>query len=269
MAANKSNTIPGDVVFKLYDTHGFQQDIIERIATINNLNMDKDGFENMLKKHKSRHKTAFKEQTNKNMALCFQQAVNKLTENGIRNTNDEYKYKYSSKGEEIVFKPLKSKLVAILNDDGVWLDVLETNTKHKYYLITETTNFYCEEGGQAPDLGVIKISKNLDFNVETVFKIRDYVFHKGSFKIYDKNGDKYVKLGEEVILEIDGTRRLDIMRNHTAIHLLNAAIRKVLPDSVVCQVGSKVTDENLMLNLSVYGDKLTQKVVVEAQELVR
>ncbi|GBP24417.1 Alanine--tRNA ligase, mitochondrial [Eumeta japonica] len=146
---NKSTMMPADVIFKLYDTHGFPEHIIERIAELNNLTMDKGGFQNLLMQHKSRHKTAFKEQT-----------------------------------------------------DGVF---------------------------------------------ETL--------------------DSDVMLNDLVSLKIDSERRLKIMRNHTGIHLLNAAIRKVLSDSVVCQMGSNVSDKGMLLYLSLYGKKISHEIVMETQNL--
>lgn len=269
MATNKLSVIPGEVVFKMYDTHGFQLDTIDRIAKLNNLSVDKDGFHKLLTQHKFRHKTAFKEQTDNKMASSFEETIQRLSKTGIEKTNDEFKYNYSLDGNKIIFQPLKSKLVAILNSDGDWLDFLEMNESNLYYLITEGTNFYCEEGGQNADTGYMSISKDVNFIVDSVFKIRDLIFHKGRFVIKNLCDNKYLKLGNEVILHVDVEKRLKIMKNHTAIHLLNAAIKKVLSNSVVCQVGSNVTDKGFVLKLSVYGEKITQKIVLEAQELVR
>lgn len=266
MAKQKSAVIPGELVFKLYDTHGFQSELIERIASINNLEIDKKRFWKLLADHKSRHKTAFKEQTS-NRGLLFDTAVEKILKEGFKSTNDQHKYDYLAVGNEIQFKPLKTKLLAILNQECDWIDFLEPCEDRPYYLVTEDTNFYCEEGGQIADSGTIFFNDNVTFNVDNVFKIRDFVFHKGHFKVVASNS--YVNYRSDVVLEIDADKRLNVMRNHTGVHLLNSAIRKVLPNSVVCQTGSSVTDRGFSLNLCVYGDKLTQKVILAAQELIR
>ncbi|CAG9789503.1 unnamed protein product [Diatraea saccharalis] len=268
MSKLNSNIIPGELVFKLYDTHGFQEEIIERLARLNNLEIDKKGFWKLLSEHKSRHKTAFKEQAS-NRALLFDKAIEKIIDSGIKSTNDQYKYNYAPKDDAIRFEPLETKLVAILNEDCEWIDFLEPCEDRTYYLVTEDTNFYCEEGGQIADRGVIRVSDKVTFAVDSVFKIRDFVFHKGRFSVVKVTENNYINYRSDVTLEIDANRRVNVMRNHTAIHLLNAAIRKVLPHSVVCATGSSVTDNGLYLNLSVYGEKLTQEVVLNAQELVR
>lgn len=266
MSKINSSIIPGELVFKLYDTHGFQEDVIERIAKLNNLEIDKKGFWKLLSNHKSRHKTAFKEQTTKT-GIMFDKAIEKLNKNGIKKTNDQPKYDYTDLGDEVLFKPLKSKLLALLNEDGEWLDFSEPCEDKPYYIVTESSNFYCEEGGQIADDGVIHFNRNLNFKVDSVFKIRDIIFHKGHF--VDTDGDSYVKLGNSVLLEINSEKRLNVMLNHTGVHLLNAAIREVLPNSVICQTGSSVTDKYFTLNLSVYGEKLSYNVVIEAQDLIK
>lgn len=268
MSKHKSSTVPGELVFKLYDTYGFQEDLIDRIATLNNLEIDRKGFWKLLSEHKSRHKAVFKEQTS-NKGLLFDSAIEKIIQNGVKATNDQHKYDYAAVSNKIQFKPLKTKLVAILNQDCEWIDVLEPCEDRPYYLVAEDSNFYCEEGGQIADTGFINVNKNMTFKVDSVFKIRDFVFHKGFFKVNKEVESNYVNNESEVVLEIDAERRLNVMRNHTGVHLLNAAIRKVLPNSVVCPTGSSVTDRGLYLNLSVYGEKLSQKVVMDAQELIR
>ncbi|XP_049878107.1 alanine--tRNA ligase, mitochondrial [Pectinophora gossypiella] len=268
MSKQTTNVMPGELVFKLYDTHGFQEDIIERIAKQNNLDIDKKTFWKLLAQHKAKHKTALKEQSS-NKGLLFDKAIEKLVKKRYKSTNDLPKYDYANKSGKITFPSLRTKLVAILNEDITWIDCLDPAENKPYYLVTESTNFYCEEGGQASDSGVIRLKEGVTFNVDNAFKIRDFVFHKGYFHIHPKCVKPYVLCDDEVEMSIDSEKRLNIMKNHTAVHLLNAAIRKALPNSVVCQIGSSVTDKGLSLNLSVYGEKLSPKVVKEAEELVR
>ncbi|XP_063367685.1 alanine--tRNA ligase, mitochondrial [Cydia amplana] len=267
MAKQNSSVIPAELVFKLYDTHGFQEDVIERIAKLNNLTIDKKGFWKLLQQHKTRHKTAIQEQT-ASRAQMFDKAIDNLKKDNINSTDDSYKYKYSIVDNKLKFEPLKTKVAAILNEEGQWIDFLEPSENQPYYLITKDTNFYCEEGGQIADSGVIHINKKVYLKVDSVFKIRDFVFHKGCFTITDAIDNDF-GCDSEVLLEIDSEKRVNVMRNHTAVHLLNAAVRKVLPDSVVCQTGSSVTDKGLSLNLSVYGHRLTQDVVMRVQDLIR
>lgn len=268
MSKLDSPVIPGALVFKLYDTHGFQESVIERIAALNNLKIDMKHFYVLLKEHKSRHKAALKEQADQRGGT-FEKAIDNIKKNGTEKTNDQFKYNYSVQNNCLIFEPLRTKVVALLDEELEWIDHAEPMEVRPYYLVTEDTNFYCEEGGQCGDLGEIRVNKNLKLNVDSVFKIKDFVFHKGFFKIADHRENSYVNSKSEVTLMINCEKRLKTMRNHTALHLLNAAVRKVLPNSVVCQMGSSVTEKGLVLNLSVYGEKLTQQVVTDAQNLIR
>lgn len=269
MSKQDSTVIPGDLVFKLYDTHGFQEDVIDRIAELNNLTIDKHGFWKLLSKHKTRHKTSFKER-GAHKGHLFDEAVKTLIKNGYNSTNDLFKYDYKAIGKNVEFKTLKTKLIAILNEECVWIDFLEACDNRPYYLVTKDTNFYCEEGGQAADEGMIYVNDNVALQVDSVFKIQGFVFHKGFFAVGGERGVKnFLNCDSEVELEIDEERRLRLMRNHTGVHLLNAAVRKVLPKSVVCPVGSSVTEKGLSLNLSVYGEKLSQNVMLDVLNLIR
>ncbi|KAI5642796.1 tRNA synthetases class II (A) domain-containing protein [Phthorimaea operculella] len=268
MANLNAAVIPGGLVFKLYDTHGFQEDVIELIAKQNNLEIDKKGFWKLLSEHKARHKTALKEQTS-NRGLLFDQTITSLIKDGYTSTDDQPKYHYIVENNLPVFQSLFTKLIAILNNDIERIDVSEPSENRQYYLVTEKTNFYCEEGGQTSDSGEIRFKNGITFKVDSVFKIRDFVFHKGHFEI-DENCEKpYVTCQDKVELCVNIEKRLRTMQNHTATHLLNSALRKVLSNSVVCQIGSSVSDRGLSLNLSVYGEKLSQKVILAAQDLVR
>ena len=266
MAKQNSTEIPGELVFKLYDTHGFQEDIINRIAKLNNLTIDNKSFWKLLSKHKTRHKTAFKEQA-KSQGQMFEEAIKSLKKNGYSNTNDLPKYDYTPNGKDIEFKPLKTKIIGILNENLEWVDYLQACENRTYYIVTKDTNFFCEEGGQASDEGMIFISENIALDVKSVFKIQGFVFHKGHFSVAGTRTT--VNHEMDVELEIDEDRRYKLMQNHTGVHLLNAAVRRVLPNSVVCPTGSSVTDKGLSLNLSVYGDKLSQDVMMDVQNLIR
>ncbi|KAJ2944644.1 hypothetical protein O0L34_g4000 [Tuta absoluta] len=268
MARLNSAVMPGGLVFKLYDTHGFQEDLIEQIAKKNNFEIDKKGFWKLLSDHKARHKTALKEQSS-NRGLLFDKTITSLIKDGYTSTDDEPKYNYIVENSLPVFQSCFTKLIAVLNEEIEQIDVLEPSENRLYYLVTEKTNFFCEEGGQNADTGEIKIKNGLTFKVDSVFKIRDFVFHKGHFEIDSACEKPYVKCQSRVELCVNIERRLRTMQNHTATHLLNAALREVLPNSVICQIGSSVTHRGLTLSLSVYGEKLSQNVIMAAQALVR
>ncbi|KPI92072.1 Alanyl-tRNA synthetase, mitochondrial [Papilio xuthus] len=271
MSKMKCATIPGEIVFKLYDTHGFPEDVIQRIATLNNVDIDKRGFWNLLARHKSKHKTAFKERAQKELA--FDNIIDRLLKSNITRTDDAYKYHYLYENNEVLFQPLQCNLVAIVNEDGEWIDFLDPCETAPYYLVTDRTNFFCEEGGQEADTGLLTISDHVYMKVEKVFKVRDFVFHKGHFVVNRSGGRCYVRCGVGagvgVRAEVCGARRLRLMQHHTATHLLHAALRRLLPRTALCQTGAAVTPAGLALTLALYGDKLTHQVLLDAEELVR
>ncbi|KAH9642979.1 hypothetical protein HF086_013540 [Spodoptera exigua] len=247
MAKQKSTEIPGELVFKLYDTHGLQEDLIKRIADLNKLSIDNKGFWSLLAKHKARHKTAMKEQDNRGQ--LFDEALKNLRSNGYVNTNDQLKYDYIQKEKKIEFKTLKTKIIGILNEDLDWIDFLDPCSDRPYYIVTKDTNFYCEEGGQEADRGAIYFNQNMVMEVDSVFKLQDFVFHKGHFLLTNEKKTNCVHCDMDVELEIDEERRLKLMQNHTGVHLLNAAVRRVLSKSAICPTGSSVTENGLLLNL--------------------
>ncbi|KPJ16984.1 Alanyl-tRNA synthetase, mitochondrial [Papilio machaon] len=269
MSKINSATIPGEIVFKLYDTHGFPENVIERIAKLNNLDIDKKAFWKLLTEHKSKHKTAFKERAQK--GLAFDDIIDRLLKSNIKRTDDTYKYNYLYENNEVRFEPLQCDLVAIVNEDGEWIDFLDPCETSPYYLVTDRTNFFCEEGGQEADTGVIRISDDVYMKVEKVFKVRDFVFHKGHFVVNRSGGRCYVRCGAGAgaRAEVCGARRLRLMQHHTATHLLHAALRRLLPRTALCQTGAAVSPAGLALTLTLYGDKLTQEVLLHAEELVR
>ncbi|XP_050551632.1 alanine--tRNA ligase, mitochondrial-like [Spodoptera frugiperda] len=267
MSKQKSTVIPGELVFKLYDTHGLHEEVIKQIADLNKLSIDNKGFWSLLAKHKTRHKTAIKEQDNRGQ--LFNEALKTLRTNGYTNTNDQPKYDYVQTEEKIEFKPLKTQIIGILNETLDWIDFLEPCSDRPFYIVTKDTNFYCEEGGQEADRGAIYFNKNIAMEVESVFKLQDFVFHKGYFLIKNERTTNCVYCDMNVEMEIDEERRLKLMQNHTGVHLLNAAVRRVLSKSAVCPTGSSVTENGLSLHLSVYGEKLSQKVMLDVQDLIR
>lgn len=142
-------------------------------------------------------------------------------------------------------------------------DVLESNSIVKYQdkniLILDKTPFYAEKGGQISDIGIIKFD-NYEFNVIDVKQVGDSILHiledECSIDLIDK----------KVIAKVDSERRWDIMRNHSATHLLHEALRRVLGEHIQ-QQGSLVSDSYLRFDFNHF-NKISKEELKEIENLV-
>lgn len=207
--------IPGEEVFKLYDTYGFPLDLTQVMAKEKNLEVDLVGFEKELQAQRERSQKASKFDT-----------VSKV-------------YGLDSKVKKVEF---------------VGYDNLETDTtveeiwyspSGKKFLILQKTPFYAESGGQVGDTGRIAQEK-LNLQVLDTQKENEIILHLIEFD--NPKLDKKIK-GLEVLAKVDKGRRKAIMKNHTATHLLHKALREFLGEHVH-QAGSLVAPDRLRFDFS-------------------
>ncbi|MBA2224616.1 alanine--tRNA ligase [Thermogemmata fonticola] len=216
------DTISGEDAFKLHDTYGLFIDITQQMAAEEGLRVDVQGFENAMQQARIKAREASKK-------------YHMTTISGeLPPTDDHYKYLPGSITAQIVG----------------WLQDNQVNTQGvvpqgiNLALLLDRTNFYAEQGGQVGDTGYIRsLQGEATFIVEDTQRLGDAVLHIG----YLQNGELHV--GQEVELTYDLPRRQAIMRNHTATHLLNHALRKVL-GSHVEQKGSLVDDTKTRFDFS-------------------
>ena len=224
------NELPGEVVFKLYDTFGFPVDLTADIARERNLMVDQEGFDLQMQEQRSRARAASKFSTG---------------ESGSIKTDVETSFSgYENMGGN-------GKVIAIYkNSDEV--DCLSEGDEG--VLILDITPFYAESGGQVGDTGVIE-SDNGFFQVADTQKSIKANIHHG------KTHSGTIRIGDEVLATIDSERRAAIVINHSATHLMHAALRHVLGDHVQ-QKGSLVAPDRLRFDFSHYEgvtpDQLTQ-----------
>ncbi|MBQ2765943.1 MAG: alanine--tRNA ligase [Clostridia bacterium] len=206
------DTISGDEVFKLYDTFGFPIDLTREIAAEQNLKIDEDTFADLMNAQKTRARSA-----RANISGWSDTSKTLLAEMA--------KTEFTGYAETVTDG---AKVLAIIVDDAP----VDRVTEGDFTLILDKTPFYGEGGGQVGDSGAI-------YDHDTMISVTDT---KKSDGVYIHlctiaNGD--VKVGDVVRAEVDGMRRAAIMRNHSAAHLLQAALRQVL-GSHVEQAGSYV-----------------------------
>lgn len=205
--------VSGAEAFKLHDTYGVLIDITEQMAAEQGLTVDKAGYEKAMVEAKNRAREG-----GKKFAVAAIQGT-------LPPTDDSPKYR-----NEVI----RAKVVGWVKDNAV-----VTNGKlragESAALLLDHTNFYGEQGGQVGDSGTIR-SATADFEVEDTQRLGDTILHIGTLH------DGELAVGDTVEAMQTTTRRIAIMRNHTATHLLNLALRQVLGQHVE-QKGSLV-DEN-------------------------
>ncbi len=219
VAALSGQTIPGDVVFKLYDTYGFPVDLTADYAREHNLSLDMDGFETAMNQQRSRARAAG------SFAADYAQQINieGSTEfTGYANTQSDSK-------------------ISALFVDGQAVESIAPG--QQAMLVLEQTPFYAESGGQVGDTGQV-IAGEAVFQVDDTRKQANGVFvHYGEMVTGE------FQQGSSCQATIDAPRRADIALNHSATHLMHAALRQVL-GAHVAQKGSLVDAERLRFDFA-------------------
>ena len=227
--------IPGDVVFKLYDTFGFPVDLTADIARERGLTIDQSGFEAAMTGQRDRARAASKFSAVADVAIKIDLETNF---SGYEGTDGSSTIVALFRGDKAV-KKLST------GDDGV--------------VILSSTPFYAESGGQIGDTGSLLEKGNL-FRVQDTQKSGRAIVHIG---VVEKGE---LKIGDELEATVDAERRQAIRLNHSATHLMHAALRAVLGDHVQ-QKGSLVAPDRLRFDFSHY-EAVTDDQVVAIEALV-
>ncbi len=227
--------IPGDVVFKLYDTYGFPVDLTADIARERELSVDQEGFESAMKEQRDRARAASK------FGVADAGALKTTAE------TEFVGYDGTEGACEIVSLYKERETVAELaaGDEGA--------------VILSTTPFYAESGGQIGDKGLL-VSDGKLFHVSDTQKSGKANVHFGVVE----QGE--LAVGDKVEAVVDADRRQAIRLNHTATHLMHAALRQVLGDHVT-QKGSLVAPDRLRFDFSHY-EGVTNDQIQEIEDLV-
>ena len=218
IAGLDGDTIPGDTVFKLYDTYGFPVDLTADVARERGLKVDEAGFESAMASQRERARSAGK------WEYAGAQAVQVEGET-------EFTGYTESEGA--------SKVVALLRE-GAPVEALGAGEQGA--VVLESTPFYAESGGQVGDTGLL-LADGVRFEVADTQRQGEAVLHLGTL------AEGKVDTGAALTACIDAARRLDAARNHSATHLLHAALRKILGTHVL-QKGSLVAPDRLRFDFS-------------------
>ena len=235
IAGLDGKTIPGDVVFKLYDTYGFPVDLTADIARERGLAIDEPGFEAAMEAQRDRARAASKFGAAGDASLKVDAETRFL---GYEGTEGD--------GE-----------VTALFRDGQAVDELAAGEEGA--VVLTSTPFYAESGGQVGDTGIL-VADGVLFAVSDTQKGGKANIHHG----FVEQGS--VRVGQSLDAVVDAERRQAIRLNHSATHLMHAALREVLGDHVA-QKGSLVTDDRLRFDFSHY-EPVSQAQLREIEALV-
>lgn len=219
IAELKGDVIAGETVFKLYDTYGFPVDLTADIAREQGLTLDMEGFE-----------AAMDVQREQARAASHFTAVDKLNLEGLAATEFTGYTSLQGDGRVIgIYSLANEKLHTVPVDSEV-------------IVILDSTPFYGESGGQIGDSGILE-NNSSRFEVADTQKQSDVFLHRGRLVSGNLN------VGDQVRALVAGNDRAAITLNHSATHLMNAALRNVL-GSHVLQKGSLVAADRLRFDFS-------------------
>ncbi len=235
------NAIPGEDIFRLYDTYGFPKEITAEIAAENGLTLDLDGFEAEMERQRERARSAQKVASD----------VGRGTDAVVSLVKSEQPFvghdrlRHRSRVAQIIF-------------DGKPVDTASAG--QDVQVILEETPFYGEMGGQVGDTGELRGPNGHVVVAIALRTASNVTVHQGEVV------EGSVAVGDIVTALVDEQRRLDIARNHTATHLLQAGLRQVLGEHVR-QSGSVVAPHHLTFDFS-HPAALTREQLSQVQRTV-
>ena len=233
LANNVKKEIPGDKVFLLYDTYGFPPDLTAILAEEKGFTINEQQFNDCMKAQKDLARANMK------------QGINTMGTEGWTQYSEE-----STKFVGYELSACETKVVRWREDKGVLSIVLETSP------------FYAEMGGQVGDKGTL-VSADLEIDVFDTVKVNDTALCRGKVKKGTANEET---MGAVFMATVDNDRRNDIRKNHSATHLLQAALRQVLGTHVQ-QQGSFVSNELLRFDFSHF-NAMTAEEIQKVEDIV-
>lgn len=212
------NVLDGETVFKLYDTYGFPADLTNDVARERGFSIDEDGFETTMAAQRQRARDAG------NFGVDYNDAIKVDAETTFCG--------YSATDGEGV--------IVALYRDGNAVDTI--NAGEDALVVLSNTPFYAESGGQCGDSGLLT-AEGVVFNVADTQKFGAASGHKGQLV------EGTLTVGQQLTAAVDSERRQAISLNHSATHLMHAALRTILGDHVA-QKGSLVKADSLRFDFS-------------------
>jgi len=239
----KDNTLDGKIAFKLYDTYGFPLDLTQDYLKSKNINVDTDSFNMAMEAQKNEARASWKGSGDDGIQKIWFDLAKKFKPTVFEG------YTKSS---------ISSEIISVIQDNKEVDSVNKAN--QDYALIAKNTCFYGESGGQIGDRGKI-------FNNDFEFQVTDTKkTPQGIFIHFGKLVSGSISINDSVKMELDLNLRDLVKKNHSATHLLHAALRNQLGNHVA-QRGSLVNDEKLRFDFS-HNKQITREQLQSIQEEV-
>ncbi len=223
---SKGQDFPGDVAFKLYDTYGFPLDLTQDVLRAENKTVDLTEFAKCMEQQRQKARAAWVgtgEAANEQVWFDYKEA---------HGSTDFLGYT-TAHSEGLILALLKGQNSVDMAAEG-----------EEIFILTNQTPFYAESGGQVGDQGTITTDTGVQI------KVSDTLKKLGSLHVHACKIIKgQIKVGDSVKLDVDATRRRQVAANHSATHLLHAALRRVLGDHVT-QKGSLVASDRLRFDFT-------------------
>ena len=230
-----AKVLPGDVVFKLYDTYGFPADLTADVLRDRELSIDEAGFEVLMQQQRARAKEA------SNFGVDYNKTLK------VEGNTDFIGYEQLAESAKVtaIYKEGEPVTGLIAGEEAA--------------VLLDKTPFYGESGGQVGDSGVLKLDNGL-FVVKDTKKAGNGVLHLGTLELGT------LEVGDLVTAAVDSYRRKAIALNHSVTHLLHASLRKLLGEHVT-QKGSLVDPERLRFDFS-HLEGMTAAELREIEDMV-
>ncbi|MAD17313.1 MAG: alanine--tRNA ligase [Alteromonadaceae bacterium] len=230
----EGKVVPGDVVFKLYDTYGFPADLTNDVAREKGLSIDEQGFEQAMAEQRKRAQKASN----------FDVDYNEQLRSDLESIFVGYEHEDNTATvTELFFKGQSVSELAAGAEGSVILD---------------ESPFYAEAGGQAGDTGTL-VTDEGGFSVKDTVKLGKAIAHKGAAL-------SKLSVGDSVLAKVDGVRRHAIKLNHSATHLMHAALKSILGEHVN-QKGSLVQADRLRFDFSHF-EAMSKEQVLAVETMV-
>jgi len=227
--------LPGETVFKLYDTYGFPVDLTADVAREHDLTLDMEGFDKAMAVQKEQARSASSFSALDKLVIDLKEATEFIGYDHLAGAG---------------------KVEAIYQDGN---PVQSINAPAEADLILDNSPFYGESGGQIGDHGLLE-ADGMSFQVEDTQKQGEFLVHRGRLQ------SGRLEVGEQVSASVEADARAAITLNHSATHLMHAALRQVL-GAHVSQKGSLVTAERLRFDFS-HPSAVTDAELEAIEELV-
>jgi len=242
LKATGKNVIPGDVLFKLYDTFGFPLDLVADMARDLHLVLDENGYHHAMQEQREKARAAWAGTGDEKINPVYKELAAAIKPSAF-----------------VGYDNLEGSadILAIIKGEKV---ILQANENEDVEIVLNQTPFYAASGGQVGDKGEL-LGEAAKFEVkDTVKPVENIILHKGTVK------RGMFKTGDAVLTKVEERDRADTARHHTATHILHAVLRSVLGEHVK-QAGSLVAPDRMRFDFTHY-TALTEREKNRIEELV-